>query len=72
MFGSRNLLIAFFIGNFGIALLTGTFASELPAGKVASLAVGLCLLWMSALFGPIMFMKDRGIKGTADQRENNP
>ena len=72
MFGSRNLLIAFFIGNFGIALPTGTFASELPAGKVASLAVGLCLLWMSALFGPIMFMKDRGIKGTADQRENNP
>ena len=53
MFGSKNLLIAFVIGGVGISSIY-IGVSEVEGLKIGQFAVGICLLWVSSLFGSFL------------------
>ncbi len=59
MFGSKNLLFAFGLGVFGLVLTTGALAGTLELPQLLLFMFGLVVIWMSALFGPIMYWRER-------------
>ena len=69
MFGSKNLLIAFVVGVVGFAALY-MGVSELENLKVGQFAVGVILLWASALFGGFIAGCEVGKKPTGDDGES--
>ena len=69
MFGSKHLLIAFVIGSVGFASLY-IGVSELENLKVGQFAVGVTLLWVSALFGG--FIAGREMAGKSESDDEKP
>jgi hypothetical protein len=63
MFGSKQLLIAFLLGLFGLLFTTGALASKHDGLEVVLIGGGLGMMWISALFGPLMVMQERERKG---------
>ena len=51
MFGSKQLLIAFFVGAFGMSLVSFVALSKIEGSEGVLLIVGIGLIWVSALFG---------------------
>ena len=66
MFGSKQLLIAYVIGSVGIALVVSSLADTLESGEMIRLIVGLCAIWASALFGPVLVMQEKGVTKFGD------
>ena len=61
MFGSKQLLIAFFIGVVGQGLVFSSLIDILPAPKFIICMIGLGAIWVSALFGPLFVMQEKGV-----------
>ena len=59
MFGSKNLLFAYGLGVFGLVLTTGALAGTLELPQLLSFMFGLLVIWTSALFGSIMYWRER-------------
>ena len=59
MFGSKNLLFAYGLGVFGVVLTTGALAGTLELPQLLLFMFGLVVIWTSALFGPIMYWRER-------------
>lgn len=59
MFGSTQLLIAFCLGLFGLIVTIGALASKHDALELVFIFAGLSIVWISALFGPLMVMQER-------------
>ena len=59
MFGSKNLLFAYGLGVFGLALTTGALTGTLELPQLLLFLFGLLVIWTSALFGPIMYWRER-------------
>jgi hypothetical protein len=51
MFGSQQLLIAFFIGVLGMSLVSFVALSKIEGSEGVLLMVGMLLIWVSSLFG---------------------
>ena len=66
MFGSKQLLIAFMIGTFGVCLTIGAMFDTLPLARLIPFAVGMCAIWVSGLFGPLMVMQEKGVAKLGD------
>jgi hypothetical protein len=59
MFGSKNLLLAYGLGVFGLALTSGALGGTLEWPQLLLFMFGLLVIWTSALFGPIMYFLER-------------
>ena len=54
MFGSKQLLIAFFVGVFGMSLVSFVALSKIEGSEGVLLIVGMLLIWVSSLFGSFL------------------
>ena len=59
MFGSKNLLFAYCLGILGLGLATGALAGTLDLPRLLLFMCGLLAIWTSALFGPIIYSRER-------------
>ncbi|MCI0463857.1 MAG: hypothetical protein L0Z62_43540 [Gemmataceae bacterium] len=61
MFGSKRLLIAFVFGMFGLIVTTSALESKHDWLELVFITVGLGMVWVSALFGPLFVMQEKVI-----------
>ena len=59
MFGSKNLLFAYGLGVFGLALTSSALSETLALPQLLLFDIGLVVIWTSALFGSIMYWRER-------------
>jgi hypothetical protein len=69
MFGSKHLLVAYCLGVCGIILVTSALGDALELPRLILFLVGLCLLWTSALFGPLCYLWEKGFPATSGAPE---
>ena len=65
MFGSKQLLIAFFVGALGMSLVSFVALSKIEGSEGVLLIVGMLLIWVSSLFGGFL----AGVEVSSKSRE---
>lgn len=66
MFGSKKLLFAYWLGVFGLALTSSALSETLALPQLLLFVIGLVFIWTSALFGSIIYWRERDRIRAAD------
>ena len=68
MFGSKQLLIAFFLGGLGMSLVSFVALSKIEGSEGVLLIVGMALIWVSSLFGGFLAGVEVSSKSKDEQK----